>query len=87
MSEKYNPQAIEPKWQQRWEADGLYRGVIDQDKPKYYAMTMYPYPSGELHMGHWYAMAPSDAVSFTRICSISLYDCFRVGFACPSLSA
>jgi leucyl-tRNA synthetase len=60
MSEKYNPQAIEPKWQQRWEADGLYRGVIDQDKPKYYAMTMYPYPSGELHMGHWYAMAPSD---------------------------
>jgi leucyl-tRNA synthetase len=60
MSEKYNPQAIEPKWQQRWESDGLYRAVINHDQPKYYAMTMYPYPSGDLHMGHWYAMAPSD---------------------------
>jgi leucyl-tRNA synthetase len=60
MNNKYNPQAIEPKWQQRWAADGLYRAVIDHDRPKYYAMTMYPYPSGDLHMGHWYAMAPSD---------------------------
>ncbi len=60
MNDKYNPQAIEPKWQQKWAADGLYRAVIDHDKPKYYAMTMYPYPSGDLHMGHWYAMAPSD---------------------------
>ena len=60
MSQKYNPQTFETKWQARWEADGLYRADIDPDKPKYYAMTMYPYPSGDLHMGHWYAMAPSD---------------------------
>ena len=61
MAEKYNPAEIESKWQQRWEADGLYHSDIDPDKPKYYALTMLPYPSGDLHIGHWYAMSPSDA--------------------------
>ncbi len=61
MADKWIPQEIEPRWQQRWEADKLYRAEIDASKPKHYAMTMYPYPSGDLHMGHWYAMAPSDA--------------------------
>ncbi len=59
--EKYNPQAIEPHWQQRWEADALYRSKVDWSKPKYYALTMLPYPSGDLHIGHWFAMTPSDA--------------------------
>jgi leucyl-tRNA synthetase len=57
----YNPQAIEKKWQEKWEADQLYRSVIDMSKPKHYALTMLPYPSGDLHIGHWYAMTPSDA--------------------------
>lgn len=61
MSEKYNPKVVEKKWQQKWAADGLYRAVKDENKEKYYALTMYPYPSGDLHMGHWYAMVPSDA--------------------------
>jgi leucyl-tRNA synthetase len=61
MVEKYTPQEIEPKWQQRWEADGLYRSVIDPTKPKHYALTMLPYPSGDIHIGHWYPMTPSDA--------------------------
>jgi leucyl-tRNA synthetase len=61
MTDKWIPQEIEPKWQEKWEADGLHRAQIDRSKQKFYAMTMYPYPSGELHMGHWYAMAPSDA--------------------------
>jgi leucyl-tRNA synthetase len=60
MAVKYVPQEIEPKWQARWEADGLYRSVIEPGKPKHYALTMLPYPSGDLHIGHWYAMAPSD---------------------------
>jgi leucyl-tRNA synthetase len=61
MTEKYNPADIEPKWQQKWEADGLYHSDIDEARPKHYALTMLPYPSGDLHIGHWYAMTPSDA--------------------------
>ncbi|MDH3601870.1 MAG: class I tRNA ligase family protein, partial [Candidatus Tectomicrobia bacterium] len=57
----YNVAEIENKWQQRWNADGLYRVKADKSQPGYYAMTMYPYPSGDLHMGHWYAIVPSDA--------------------------
>ncbi len=60
MADPYIPQEIEPKWQKKWEENGLYRSVIDPDKPKHYALTMLPYPSGDLHIGHWYAMAPSD---------------------------
>ena len=58
---RYIPSKIEPKWQKKWEADGLYHADIDKNSKKYYAMTMLPYPSGNLHIGHWYAMTPSDA--------------------------
>ena len=61
MTEQYNPQTIEGKWQEQWEADGLYHSEVDWDKPKHYALTMLPYPSGDLHIGHWFAMTPSDA--------------------------
>ncbi len=63
MSERdvYQPQEIEPRWQKQWEADGLYHADRDPDRPKHYALTMLPYPSGDLHIGHWYAMTPSDA--------------------------
>ncbi len=57
----YIPSQIEPKWQAKWEADGLYHADIDESKPKHYALTMLPYPSGDLHIGHWYAITPSDA--------------------------
>lgn len=57
----YKPAEIESKWQKKWEQDGLYNADIDVSKPKYYALTMLPYPSGDLHIGHWYAMTPSDA--------------------------
>jgi leucyl-tRNA synthetase len=62
MTQKaYQATEIEHKWQQRWAADKLYHATVDPTKPKHYALTMYPYPSGDLHMGHWYAMVPSDA--------------------------
>jgi leucyl-tRNA synthetase len=57
----YIPQEIEPKWQKKWEDDGLYHADIDESRPKHYALTMLPYPSGDLHIGHWYAFTPSDA--------------------------
>ena len=60
MVDQYVPQEIESKWQKRWADDELYRSVIDHSRPKHYALTMLPYPSGDLHIGHWYAMCPSD---------------------------
>ncbi len=60
-SEKYDHRQIERRWQQRWEADGLYRARVDWSRPKHYALTMLPYSSGDLHIGHWFAMTPSDA--------------------------
>jgi leucyl-tRNA synthetase len=64
---RYNPSHVEQKWQQRWEQDGLYRTDFhDTRRPKFYFLTMYPYPSGDLHIGHWYAMSPSDAAARYR---------------------
>jgi leucyl-tRNA synthetase len=57
---RYDPVALDRKWQERWAKDGLYRVNDNDSRPKWYEMTMYPYPSGDLHIGHWYAMAPSD---------------------------
>ncbi len=61
MSDYYDHRATEQKWQARWEENGLYQSDVDWDRPKHYALTMLPYPSGDLHIGHWYAMTPSDA--------------------------
>ena len=66
MADRYQPRAIEPKWQARWEADRLYAAPDDDPRPKWYALTMFPYPSGDLHTGHWYAMAPSDVAARYR---------------------
>ena len=57
----YDHREIEQRWQSQWESEGLYRSKVDWDRPKHYALTMLPYPSGDLHMGHWYAMTPADA--------------------------
>ena len=59
--QRYEPTEIEPRWQQRWQEDGLYQATIQPDRQKFYCLTMLPYPSGELHLGHWFAMTPADA--------------------------
>ncbi|MCX5999301.1 MAG: leucine--tRNA ligase [Chloroflexi bacterium] len=60
MLAKYDPSYIEPKWQERWATDRIYEVAEDYTRPKCYELTMFPYTSGDLHIGHWYAMAPSD---------------------------
>ncbi|MCC6236923.1 MAG: leucine--tRNA ligase [Dehalococcoidia bacterium] len=85
--ERYDPATIEAKWQERWAADGLYR-TADRvpGKENWYALTMFPYTSGDLHVGHWFAMAPSDAlVRFRRMQGYNIL--FPMGFDAFGLPA
>ncbi len=68
MSRRYDASEIEPRWQQAWADEGRYRGVDDADdpRPRFYALDMFPYPSGDLHMGHAEAFSGGDAVARFR---------------------
>jgi leucyl-tRNA synthetase len=68
MARRYDPSEIEPKWQRIWEEEDLYRASDDPDdpRPRFYALDMFPYPSGDLHMGHAEAFSGGDAVARYR---------------------
>ena len=57
---RFPHQEIEKKWQDRWEKEKTYSVTDDGDGENWYELTMYPYPSGDLHVGHWFAMTGAD---------------------------
>jgi len=66
MDEKYFPEQIEEKWQQRWAAAGTFEAHEDDPRPRFYALEMLPYPSGFLHMGHVRNYSIGDALAWYK---------------------
>ena len=63
MQETYNPQAIESSVQQQWETNQVFKAVVDNNREKFYCLSMFPYPSGRLHMGHVRNYTIGDVIS------------------------
>jgi len=85
--ERYDPTEIEPRWQARWDELGLHETDLhDESRTKSYILTMYPYPSGDLHIGHWYIVTPTDALArFHRMHGENVF--FPIGFDAFGLPA
>ncbi len=60
---RYNAREVEPKWQRAWETAGSFTAERDENRPKYYVLEMFPYPSGRIHMGHVRNYAMGDVVA------------------------
>jgi len=63
MSDRYNAAEVEPRWQKRWEEADVFRADDKSEKSKFYALEMFPYPSGRIHMGHVRNYAMGDVVA------------------------
>jgi leucyl-tRNA synthetase len=86
-SDDYQPSVLEKKWQDNWDKQGLYLTPdTDTNRPNRYHATMLPYPSGDLHIGHWWDMAPSDMLArFYRMKGYNVL--FPMGFDAFGLPA
>lgn len=85
---EYNANEIEKKWQSRWKEQQLYKAnLANPQRPKYYNLTMFPYPSGDkLHIGHWYNYGPVD--TWGRYMRMKGYEVFQpMGFDAFGLPA
>ena len=83
---RYFPNEIEPKWREKWDKDGLYKFHEDAKVQKYYNLVELPYPSGDLHLGHWFAFTPPDAhARYKRMSGFNVF--FPNGFDAFGLPA
>ena len=81
--DSYDPHRIEPKWQAVWEREETYRaGGEDDPRPRFYALDMFPYPSGDLHMGHAEVFAIGDRCSHAEA-SLAEGEVFDHEVECP----
>ncbi|GIT73953.1 MAG: hypothetical protein Ct9H300mP28_37670 [Pseudomonadota bacterium] len=84
--QEYVPKKIEAKWQKYWEEHNFWILILVQKNQKFFMLTMLPYPSGDLHIGHWYAMAPSDCYApFMKMKGYEVF--FPIGFDAFGLPA
>ena len=84
--DRYEPASIEAKWQEEWVRSGLHDTPDESDRPNFYFLTMFPYPSGDIHVGHWYAFAPPDAAArFLRMRGYNVL--FPMGFDAFGINA
>ncbi|MEW6162846.1 MAG: leucine--tRNA ligase [Nitrospirota bacterium] len=73
MEERYIPQKVELKWQKYWSEKGLYSTLADPSKKKFYCLEMFPYPSGEIHMGHARNYIIGDVIArYKRMCGYNV---------------
>ncbi|MEW6586515.1 MAG: class I tRNA ligase family protein, partial [Nitrospirota bacterium] len=73
MEERYNPQSVELKWQMYWSERGLHRTGLDPSKDNFYCLEMFPYPSGEIHMGHVRNYSIGDVIArYKKMCGYNV---------------